>query len=253
MSDHAARPKTLARRARVLPLVIALMLPAGCGAGEDAADPAPSLTAAPTATAPSSPADRPSPTADAQVVIPTSAFIELPADMRKVPRRSTPTEQALPKLCGNEFGTGGRQVSASASMTVTYKRPGDPASNVPQGMLHQTIFTFDGTGAVDYLRRVRDAVEACPSYAEAGYTVTVESRPLPGVGDEAILLTRTWPQTSLNGERTGGDASGQIAVIRVGAVATVLDDRGWEGTSGSPDVMDRAVREAVRAVEAWRG
>ncbi|WBB67852.1 hypothetical protein [Micromonospora sp. WMMD812] len=254
MRNRTRHPSARGRTASVLslPLLAALTLSGGCGAGEDGTDPAPSATSPTTAAASSSPSDRPSPTGDAKVVIPTSAFVELPPELRKMPRRATPTEQALPKLCGNEFGTGGRQVTASASMTVTYKQPGDDPTYVPQGMIHQTIFTFAGEGAADYVRRVRDSVEACPSYVRAGESVTVESRPLPGVGDEAVLLTRTWPQAHPDGERTGGDATSQIAVIRVDGVATVLDDQGWEGTSGSPAVLDRVAREAVRAIEAWQ-
>lgn len=32
-------------------------------------------------------------------------------------------------------------------MTVTYKKADEPPTNVPQRMIHQTIFTFDGDGA----------------------------------------------------------------------------------------------------------
>ncbi|MFI7604568.1 hypothetical protein ACIBTV_05535 [Micromonospora sp. NPDC049366] len=39
--------------------------------------------------------------------------------------------------------------TAGASMTVTYQQPGAPEGSVPQGMIHQTIFTFAGDGAAD--------------------------------------------------------------------------------------------------------
>ncbi|GAB3938623.1 hypothetical protein GCM10027614_19050 [Micromonospora vulcania] len=137
-------------------------------------------------------------------------------------------------------------------MTLTYKEPDDPESNVPQGLIHQTIFTFDGDGAADHLRRVRASVQACPSYKQAGNPVTVESRALPGVGDEALLVTRAWAETNLNGERTGGDGSNQIVVARVDSVVTVFHDQGWEGASGNPAIMDRAVRDGVRTIDAWQ-
>ncbi|MFI7604567.1 hypothetical protein ACIBTV_05530 [Micromonospora sp. NPDC049366] len=82
--------------------------------------------------------------------------------------------------------------------------------------------------------------------------MTVEARPLSGLGDEALLLTRTWPPTNPDGQPAGGEASSQIVVIRVDGVATVLDDQGWEGTSADPAVLDRAAREAVRAIATWR-
>ncbi|MGC4834123.1 hypothetical protein ACLQ3D_06470 [Micromonospora vinacea] len=253
MSRYTPLPVTRTRRALALfPLLGAITLAAACTTSEDQPGSAPATTApaAPSASAP--PTDPPSPSASTPVTIPTSAFVELPAELRKSPRRTTPVEEALPKLCGNEFGTGGRQVTASAAMTVTYQKAGEPSSNVPQGMIHQTIFTFDGDGASGYLGRLRTAVQACPSYDQSGYRVTVKSQALPGVGDEALLLTRTWPETSLNGDRTGGTASSQIAVARVDSTVTVFDDQGWEGASGNPAILDRVVRDGARAIDAWQ-
>ncbi|WP_051724250.1 hypothetical protein [Micromonospora chokoriensis] len=242
----------MARTRRALALLGTIALVAACTATEDPPGSAPATTAPTTTSVSAPPTDPPSPSATAQVTIPTSAFVELPAELRKSPRRTTPVEEALPKLCGNEFGTGGRQVTASAAMTVTYQKAGEPSSNVPQGMIHQTIFTFDGDGASDYLGRLRTAVQACPSYDQSGNRVTVKSQALPSVGDDTLLLTRTWPETSLNGERTGGTATSQIAVARVDTVVTVFDDQGWEGTSGNPAILDRVVRDGVRAIDAWR-
>ncbi|MCG5452156.1 hypothetical protein NIE111_003942 [Micromonospora sp. NIE111] len=245
-------PLSMARTRRALALLGTVALTAACTATEDSPGSAPAATAPVTASASAPPTDPPSPSASTRVTIPTSAFVELPAELRKSPRRTTPVEEALPKLCGNEFGTGGRQVTASAAMTVTYQKAGEPSSNVPQGMIHQTIFTFDGDGAAGYLSRLRTALQACPSYDQSGSRVTVKSKALPGVGDEALLLTRTWPETSLNGERTGGTASSQIAVARVDSAVTVFDDQGWEGTSGNPAILDRVVRDGVGTIDAWQ-
>ncbi|MCX5117785.1 hypothetical protein OG992_11390 [Micromonospora sp. NBC_00362] len=245
-------PLSMARTRRALALLGTVALTAACTATEDSPGSAPATTAPVTASASAPPTDPPSPSASTRVTIPTSAFVELPAELRKSPRRTTPVEEALPKLCGNEFGTGGRQVTASAAMTVTYQKAGEPSSNVPQGMIHQTIFTFDGDGAAGYLSRLRTALQTCPSYDQSGSRVTVKSKALPGVGDEALLLTRTWPETSLNGERTGGTASSQIAVARVDSAVTVFDDQGWEGTSGNPAILDRVVRDGVGTIDAWQ-
>ncbi|MBM0274345.1 hypothetical protein [Micromonospora tarensis] len=246
-STRTARPRRLIA---LIPLLGTVAL-AACTATEDPPAAAPTSAVPASAPASATPTDPPAPSGSTPATIPTSAFVELPTELRKSPRRSTPVGDALPKLCGNEFGTGGRQVTASAAMTVTYQLADEPASNVPQGMIHQTIFTFDGDGASAYLTRLRSAVAACPSYDRSG-PVTVRSTTLPGVGDEALLLTRTWAETSLNGERTGGKASSQIAVARVDTVVTVLDDQGWEGTSGNPTMLDRTVRDGVRAIDAWQ-
>ncbi|MBQ1031221.1 hypothetical protein KBX26_14605 [Micromonospora sp. C97] len=253
MSRSVPLPPARTRRSlALLPLLGTIALAAACTTTDDPPGSAPATTAPTSAATSTPPTESPSPSASTRVTIPTSAFVELPAELRKSPRRTTPVEEALPTLCGNEFGTGGRQVTASAAMTVTYQTAGEPASNVPQGMIHQTIFTFDGAGASAYLDRLRTAVQACPSYEQAGNRVTVKSEVLTGVGGEGLLLTRTWPETSLNGERTGGTASSQIAVARVDSAVTVFNDQGWEGTSGNPAILDRVVRDGVRAIDAWQ-
>ncbi|RKN47744.1 hypothetical protein D7223_13425 [Micromonospora endolithica] len=237
----------------MLPLLGTVALSAACTTGEEPAAPAPPATTAPaTASATADPTGTPSASAPTTVTIPTSAFVELPEELLRMPRRATPVEQALPTLCAEEFGTGGRQVTAAAAMTVTYKKPGEPDSNVPQGIIHQTLFTFSADGAPAYLRRLDAAVKACPSYTRGDSTIKVKVEALPGIGDEAVLVTRTWPQTSLNGEPTGGTATSQIAVVRSDEVVTVLGDQGWEGTSGDPAVLDRVTRDAVRAIDAWQ-
>ncbi|MFI7661312.1 hypothetical protein ACIBTW_20785 [Micromonospora parva] len=253
MSRSAPLPPARTRRAlALLPLLGTIALAAGCTSTGEPPDSAPATTAPTSAATSAPPTESPAPSTSTRVTIPTSAFVELPAELRKSPRRTTPVEEALPTLCGNEFGTGGRQVTASAAMTVTYQTAGEPASNVPQGMIHQTIFTFDGAGASAYLDRLRTAVQACPSYEQAGNRVTVKSEVLTEVGGEGLLLTRTWPETSLNGERTGRTASSQIAVARVDSAVTVFNDQGWEGTSGNPAILDRVVRDGVRAIDAWQ-
>ncbi|WP_328380613.1 hypothetical protein OHQ88_17120 [Micromonospora zamorensis] len=253
MSRHVTLPTSRTRSLLVLvPLLGSIALASACSTAEDSPDSTPSSAAPTTVGAATNPSDPPSSSASAPATIPTSAFVELPTELRKSPRRTTPVEEALPKLCANEFGTGGRQVTASAAMTVTYKKAGEPETNVPQGMIHQTIFTFEGDGASAYMARLRTAVQACPSYDHFGSPGTVKSRALSGVGDEALLLDRTWAATNLNGDRTGGSSSSQIAVARVDTTVTVFDDQGWEGTNGDPAMVDRVLRDGVRTIDAWQ-
>ncbi|MGW4499707.1 hypothetical protein ACWENR_13985 [Micromonospora sp. NPDC004336] len=251
--DHR-RSTTRARRRVALgvSLLGAVALTGGCTTGAD--DGSPGAAPSPSATVPATTgtAPRPSPTPRAAVTVPASAFLELPAEIRKSPKTTTPVANALPKLCGQEFATGGRAVTASAAMMSVYKRPGDPPENVPQGTITQTIFAFEGDGADAYLRRVRGSLDSCRSFRRWGGTVDVQTRPLPGVGDEALLVTLRWPQTDLQGNRVGGEAVSQIAVIRVADVTTVLHDQGWEGTSGSPALMGDLTRAAVGTLDAWR-
>ncbi|MEU7585312.1 hypothetical protein AB0A95_03305 [Micromonospora sp. NPDC049230] len=237
----------------LIPLLGTITVAAACGSTEDKPGSTPSTAAPTSASAVVDPTGPASPSASGPTTIPTSAFFELPTELRKSPRRTLSVEDALPKLCANEFGTGGRQVTASAAMTVMYQSAGATAADVAQGTIHQTIFTFEGDGATAYMTRLRTALEACPTYQQFGNRATAKSKAVPGVGDEALLLTRTWPETSLNGEHTGREATSQIAVARVDTVVTVFDDQGWEGTSGNPAVLDRALREGVRTIDAWQG
>ncbi|MEE3920562.1 hypothetical protein V2I01_27005 [Micromonospora sp. BRA006-A] len=148
------------------------------GSGGGGASTTSTPAAGPTAATPSA-----SPSRGGPVTIPTSAFVDLPPELRKAAAQPADAADALPELCDKEFRSGGRSVTASAAMMSTYKQPKDPPENVPYGTLHQTVFAFEGTGAADYLRRVRGAVADCRSFQASGGTVTVASRPMAGTGD----------------------------------------------------------------------
>ncbi|MFI6128606.1 hypothetical protein [Micromonospora sp. NPDC051141] len=186
------------------------------------------------------------------VTIPRSAFVDLPAELRKGAPQPMEVADALPKLCAEEFATGGRSVTASAAMMSTYRTPGDPPENVPYGTLHQTVFAFTGTGAGDYLRRVREALARCRSFPERGATVTVRSQPLASTGDDALLVTLTRPATSLDGSPAEGTTTSQITVVKFADAVTVVHDQGWEGSSNNPDLADDVARAAVRGLDSWQ-
>ncbi|WFE39366.1 hypothetical protein [Micromonospora sp. WMMD998] len=238
------------RRLLGLPLLATALLAGACTAGGDdqgqGATTAPAST--PAATPPASPTTGET---GAAVTIPKSAFVDLPSELRKGTPQSTQVADALPKLCAEEFATGGRSTAAAAMMS-TYKTPEDPPENVPFGMLNQTVFAFAGTDAADYLRRVREAVESCRSFPDAGNTVTVRSRPLADTGDGGLLVTLTRPATNLNGTRREGTATSQIIVVRVADGVTVVHDQGWEASSNNPDFADDFAAAAVRGLKSWQ-
>ncbi|MEU6075422.1 hypothetical protein [Micromonospora sp. NPDC047074] len=256
MSHYLTRPVAGARRSAAVTLAVLgpIVFTAGCGNGDDAAPQStvtPSqATTTPPAGAPGSPS--PSSSSSSTVTIPASAFIELPANRQQAPRNSNQVTDALPKLCGNEFGTGGRSVTAAAAMAYPYVPADAPEGSAPDGVLKQTIFTFSSEGATDYLGRLRTSLESCPSYKRGADVVKVKVEQLPGVGTDALLVVRTWPERNLPGELTGDTATSQTVVIRVDTVITVLDNEGWEGTSANRAAMDDFTRLAVHAIDAWQ-
>ncbi|WFF09476.1 hypothetical protein O7622_13420 [Micromonospora sp. WMMD1076] len=236
-----------------VPLLVTALLAGACGDGGandggaagTTSPPAPaSTTATPSASASASSGGR--------VTIPTSAFADLPPELRKTDAQQMEVTDALPGLCDQEFRSGGRSVTASAAMMSAYKQPKDPPENVPYGTLHQTVFAFEGTGAADYLRRVGGAVADCRSFRAPGGTVTVRSEPMAGTGDEALLVTVSRPATSLDGSPAEGRTTSQILVIRVADAVTVVHDQGWEGTSNDPGLADDVARSAVRGLDSWQ-
>lgn len=239
--------RTPGRRRQMLgvPLLVATLLAGACGDGGGTADPS-----ATSATTPATP--EASPSSGGPVTIPKSAFADLPPALRKNDAQPMEVTDALPELCAEEFRSGGRSVTASAAMMSTYKQPKDPPENVPYGTLHQTVFAFEGTGAADYLRRVRGAMESCRSFKESGGTVTVRSQPMSRTGDEALLVTVTRPATALDGSPADGQATSQIIVIRVADAVTVVHDQGWEGTSNDPGLADDIAGAAVRGLDSWQ-
>ncbi|MET8065042.1 hypothetical protein ABZS65_15525, partial [Micromonospora sp. NPDC005313] len=142
---------------RGVPLLVTALLAGACGDGGGNDGGAGGRTSAPTS-GPTAVTPSASQSSGGPVTIPTSAFADLPPELRKTAAQPTEVAGALPELCDKEFRSGGRSVTASAAMMSTYKQPKDPPENVPYGTLHQTVFAFEGAGAADYLRRVRGAV-----------------------------------------------------------------------------------------------
>ncbi len=234
-----------------VPLLVTALLAGACGGGGEN-DGGAAGTASPPAAGSTAATPSASASSGGRVTIPTSAFADLPPELRKIEAQPMEVTDALPGLCDQEFRSGGRSVTASAAMTSAYKQPKDPPENVPYGTLHQTVFAFEGTGAADYLRRVSGAVADCRSFQASGGTVTVRSEPMAGTGDEALLVTVSRPAANLDGSPAEGRATSQILVIRVADAVTVVHDQGWEGSSNDPGLADDVARAAVRGLESWQ-
>ncbi|GIF63431.1 hypothetical protein Ais01nite_14660 [Asanoa ishikariensis] len=237
--------------------LVAVLAAAGCErAGPGAASP-PTTAPIPSTSAPvpatSSPAATPPATqAPAPTVIPLSAFLKLPKDMTYGESRlRADVDEALPRLCGDEFASRGA-TAASAAVKTVHGLPRDPPGTVPSGVLYQTIRTYPGDGASVFMRRLRADLAACSSFTDEGNSFRVRTAPLRGVGDEALTIDLVQPARNLPGDLVGGFQTNRAAVIRVGDTVTILWDAEYERSNSKPAVVADFARRAVATIHAWR-
>jgi hypothetical protein len=240
------------RRLSVAAALVAVLAVAGClragsgNAGGAGPSSAPPVTSAPAPTAATS---QPAP---APTVIPVGAFLALPKEMRAGDIRTRAEfDNAVPRLCGGEFASGGA-TAASASVMSAYRRRGNPADSIPSGVLYQTIRTYPGDGAAAFMERLRDDMDSCTAYRRQGVSFKARTRPLPGVGDEALTIDVVQPQTDLPGNPVGGEQTNRAVTIRVGDTVTILWDAEYERSSSDATVVADFARGAVVAIKDWR-
>jgi hypothetical protein len=241
------------RRALPAIAVVTALTVTGCGT-TDGAGPTSTGTASQPVTAPAvtgSGKVAVPPSSAATRTIPSTAFFEMPGNMRRE-RRPAEGSAAVPELCDRELAAGDGVV-ASAAMMSLYKQPDDPAGSVPQGVLYQTIRAYSGDAAAAFLDRARDGLAECDSYRNGETTVTVRTKPLPGVADEALTIDLVQPQLDLPGNPTGGEQANRVVVMRFGTTVTVLYDSEYERSSSIPELVDTFIEEAAKAIRAWRG
>jgi hypothetical protein len=183
--------------------------------------------------------------------IPVSAFFEMPTNMRRE-RQPSNGDAAVPKLCNRELAAGAGAVASAVMMNI-YQGPNAPEGSIPDGVLYQTIRLYSGNSAAAYMNRVRAGLANCTSYRDGTSTVKVRSRALSGVADEAVTIDLVRPQLDLPGNPTGGEQTNRVVVMRFGTAVTVLYDAEYERSSSVPAYVDIFVREAAKAIRAWRG
>lgn len=255
MSDRRPASASAPHRARQLLALLACFAAVavgGCAAtnGVTTGQPGPPspISATPTPTVGPGSA---SGSAQAPRTIPASAFFQMPTGLRRDDHRPVQGSQTLPRLCNQELAPGTGVVVSTAVMHV-YKGPNDPPSTT-RGVLYQTIRSYDGDGATQFMNRIRSDLAACASYQDGNVTVRVRTAPLSGVGDEALIIDRVQPQRNLPGdlEPAGGEQTNRAVVIRFGTVVTILNDTEYERSSSTPATVDIFIREATQAIRTW--
>jgi hypothetical protein len=139
-------------------------------------------------------------------------------------------------------------------MMRVYKGPDDPPTNVPAGVLYQTIRSYSADAAAQFMGRVRDRLAGWTSVRTKDVTVQVRTGPRAGAGDEALTIDRVQPKRNLPGalEPGGGVQTNRIVVIRIGTVVTILNDSEYERSSRVPSTVARFVEEATKAIRTWQ-
>ncbi|MBL7253262.1 hypothetical protein [Paractinoplanes lichenicola] len=230
---------------RALPLLLVAATAAACSSNGRAETPP--ASSPPSAVAAAGSAPSPS----AAQTIPASAFFQMPGDMKREQQKADGAT-AVPKLCGRELAAG-KGVVASAALMNLYQAPEAPEGSVPQGILYQTIRSYEGDSAAAFMDRARDGLAACKSYKTAENTVKVQTKPLPGTADEALHINLVQPQLDLPGNPTGGTQTNTVVVLRFGSVITILNDAEYERSSSDHDFVLIFTDEATKAIRSWRG
>ena len=186
-------------------------------------------------------------------VIPGSAFLQLADTNGNEPLVERPSDNMLPKLCGAKYPSNSL-IQARKTMHITYWASTSPPGTVPDGTFDETITTYQQNGADQFMRQLRDAVNACPTEQRDG--LTYRNRILSGTarGDETVLVEQRYPTRDVNGNPVGGDDVRLVSVVRMGAVVMVLYEQGWEdGFSAEQPVVDAFTGKAFSRLQSWLG
>lgn len=227
---------------------------AGCGPKSPTAAP-PSTSDSPGASASASASPSPSappsqdPGPPASTPIPDSAFFQPPATRtRDKPARADSGAGLVPAFCKSASPLM-KPVRVRHRTVVFYGLKASPES-IPDGTVEQTIATYNGGDAAEVLNRFRAAVAACPTdkLADTGATVTYKVLPAYAVGDEAVLIERTWT----NPPDFPGKTISLYVVVRIGSAVTLLTVDGWEGLDADADVSREYAGLAAAAIQKWR-
>ncbi|WP_127507417.1 hypothetical protein [Actinoplanes solisilvae] len=229
------------------------------------ASPAPATTAPPTPT-PSVTTKPPVSSAPPSSPPPSSTG---PAIPKSIPGRALLTKddvgnsefkrldetREVPEFCAKAKFPSQKQVGAGASVFVVYRGPKTPAENVPDDTIYDTVTVYRGEGAQDYLAELRAAVDVCPTGKIGDLEARFESLGSLGLGDESLLIERSYEARGGDGEPTGdGERTATyIAAVRVNDAVTLVDSRGYENWGTERSAIESLARAATKRLQGWRG
>jgi hypothetical protein len=162
-----------------------------------------------------------------------------------------PTDDAFPRPCRSMPHPSDRQIVLRLGVGV-YLNEYQPGGSASPQFVDQTITRYFDDGAQAYLGELRRAVANCPTVVRDGRTLRHHLLPAHGLGDEALVISRTVPvATSYDESAPTEDRTYVTVVLRVGSVVVVLHDLGWEGYPTPQEVMREVAGHAEVRVRAW--
>lgn len=161
----------------------------------------------------------------------------------------------VPEFCSKAKFASRKLLGASASVFLLYRGPDTPAENIPDDTIYDTVTVFRGDGAQDYLGELRAAVESCPTGKVGDIPAQFDSLGSLGLGDESVLIERSYEARGDDGEPTGNGSrtATYIAAVRVNDAVTLVDARGYESISSDRSAVESLARTATKRLRDWRG
>jgi hypothetical protein len=236
---------------------VAVALGIGVAGCDPVGTASPSPSSAPSTTDGPSPAPTPSVVAQgppASAPIPDSAFFTPPRERtREAPPKPDTGAGKLPSFCGAASPI--MKPVQARNRHLIYTGVNAPVENIPDGTVGQTIATYNGAGAGQVLARFRTAVANCPTEKlDSGATVDYKELPPYAVGDESVVIQRTWhrPHGSEDQPMMPLQQVELLAVVRIQNTVTYLVVDGWETIDADSDVTRDYTKLAADAVQNWR-
>lgn len=204
---------------------------------------------------PSTPPGTPTGGAVGPASIPDSAFLQRSDSNGDAEPKPSGPGSMLPDLCGAQFPSD-RSIVARKHIYLNYWRQPNTEGYVASGTFDETVTSYRGDGAEQFMDQLRAAVASCPTHPEKhGHgTVTTRIRPGPGHGDESVVVEQKQPSwDDIARKFTGDEETFLTSVVRFGPVVMILREVGYEGTWSDPAVHATFTGKAVNRLEAWLG
>ncbi|GIM94045.1 hypothetical protein Ato02nite_058380 [Paractinoplanes toevensis] len=182
-------------------------------------------------------------------------MVDAPGKAKEKPNRLGAGDQKLPAFCKSSYETKD-QVGVRATQLLLFASEDAPEGSTPKAAVYEDVIVYRNDGAEQFMASLRKAVQGCATQKDdSGVTLKNFLRgPVPGGGDDSVLIERTRPATDDAGEPVAGQVHSLFwAAVRQGDTIAFVSNTGWEsGSAEKGDTVTLGTRAAAR-IKAWRG